>query len=280
MSVYVIRHGESEYNQAQTVGGHWSDPLIIDPKLTAHGVAQASSGKLHEFLQVLRPTIAVSSPLTRALQTAAYSLQLHTPPPLPTGRSADAAAEPTVTRNAVSRVIVTTLCAEPMYHSCNVGTLTSTLRRVFEPPVFDYGYMTKELWWYRGELADHCTCGGGIVDCGGDAASMASSTAAATTTTSSNTSTTDGAACSPIGLVFARRLLIEPDEDTDFRVRQFAQLLFHLATSPEILPEVLPQDRKIVAFAHQDFLHKVCGIWLPNCGWAQVSLERLRDLCA
>lgn len=40
-TVICVRHGESEYNAAQSQrGGEWADPLIFDPNLTPEGVRQ------------------------------------------------------------------------------------------------------------------------------------------------------------------------------------------------------------------------------------------------
>ena len=38
--LYIIRHGESEFNAATNTGKGFSDPQIYDPKLTAKGQNQ------------------------------------------------------------------------------------------------------------------------------------------------------------------------------------------------------------------------------------------------
>ena len=38
--LYIIRHGESEFNAATNTGKGFSDPQIYDPKLTAKGQSQ------------------------------------------------------------------------------------------------------------------------------------------------------------------------------------------------------------------------------------------------
>lgn len=65
MAVYFIRHGQSEFNAA--FKGK-VDPLIFDAPLTALGVAQAASAR--ERLSELGITRVITSPLTRAIQTA------------------------------------------------------------------------------------------------------------------------------------------------------------------------------------------------------------------
>ena len=39
-TLYVIRHGESEFNAATNTGKGFSDPQIYDPKLTVKGQSQ------------------------------------------------------------------------------------------------------------------------------------------------------------------------------------------------------------------------------------------------
>ena len=39
-TLYIIRHGESEFNAATNTGKGFSDPQIYDPKLTAKGQSQ------------------------------------------------------------------------------------------------------------------------------------------------------------------------------------------------------------------------------------------------
>ena len=42
--LYIIRHGESEFNAATNTGKGFSDPQIYDPKLTAKGQNQVGFG--------------------------------------------------------------------------------------------------------------------------------------------------------------------------------------------------------------------------------------------
>ena len=45
--LYIIRHGESEFNAATNTGKGFSDPQIYDPKLTAKGQTQVSCCCMH-----------------------------------------------------------------------------------------------------------------------------------------------------------------------------------------------------------------------------------------
>ncbi|RMZ54474.1 hypothetical protein APUTEX25_002050 [Auxenochlorella protothecoides] len=69
--LYIVRHGESEYNAATAAAGTgWDDPLIFDAPLTARGRAQAC--ELRNTLAALGlPANAcwVTSPLQRAIET-------------------------------------------------------------------------------------------------------------------------------------------------------------------------------------------------------------------
>jgi broad specificity phosphatase PhoE len=70
-TIYIIRHGESEYNKAiGAMGSTWEDPLIYDAPLTSKGKRQAMN--LRE--QVMKwnlpgDVVWVTSPLSRAIET-------------------------------------------------------------------------------------------------------------------------------------------------------------------------------------------------------------------
>ena len=64
--LHVLRHGVAVHNQPNA---HQLPPAsLLDPSLTVHGVAQANAAKSR--IQALRPQLVLTSPLTRALQTA------------------------------------------------------------------------------------------------------------------------------------------------------------------------------------------------------------------
>jgi broad specificity phosphatase PhoE len=70
-TIYIIRHGESEYNRAiGAMGSRWEDPMIYDAPLTMRGKRQAMN--LRE--QVIKwnlpeDVVWVTSPLSRAIET-------------------------------------------------------------------------------------------------------------------------------------------------------------------------------------------------------------------
>ncbi len=70
-TIYIIRHGESEYNRAiGAMGSKWEDPLIYDAPLTCKGKRQAMN--LREQVRKWNlPENAcwVTSPLSRAIET-------------------------------------------------------------------------------------------------------------------------------------------------------------------------------------------------------------------
>lgn len=69
--LYIVRHGESEYNAATSAAGTgWDDPLIFDAPLTALGRRQAL--KLRAKLETMalpQDVCWVTSPLSRAIET-------------------------------------------------------------------------------------------------------------------------------------------------------------------------------------------------------------------
>ena len=74
--VYLIRHGQSEYNLLHGGGlsdsGSGVDPMVFDAPLTELGKEQARGIELPED-----PELVVCSPLTRAVQTALLAFPGH-----------------------------------------------------------------------------------------------------------------------------------------------------------------------------------------------------------
>ncbi len=68
MPIYLIRHGQSEFNAAYEQGG--PDPMIYDARLTEKGVNQAKQARAKAADLGIQQVIV--SPLTRALQTAQH----------------------------------------------------------------------------------------------------------------------------------------------------------------------------------------------------------------
>jgi broad specificity phosphatase PhoE len=65
MAIYFIRHGQSEFNAAYRGA---EDPFIFDAPLTALGFQQAA--EVRTRMSELNVTRVITSPLTRAIQTA------------------------------------------------------------------------------------------------------------------------------------------------------------------------------------------------------------------
>jgi len=116
--VHLIRHGQSTFNEA------WErekvDPMIIDAPLTGRGIDQAFG--LRETVSALNVDAIVSSPLTRALQTA------------------------TVLANGTSTPIrVESLHREYVWSSCDIGRSPKHLIRDF--PELEFGHLSDPWWW-------------------------------------------------------------------------------------------------------------------------------------
>lgn len=126
MSIYFIRHGQSEFN---AVFNHDGDPMIFDAPLTALGEAQAKTAR--EQVADLGIKVAITSPLTRAIQTAKHIFDGTTPIKVQSGHH------------------------ELLLHSCDVGSPVSKLKARFAELEFDH---LPDRWWHHdtghpGEIA-------------------------------------------------------------------------------------------------------------------------------
>lgn len=117
----LLRHGQSEFNVHYTTSRR--DPGIVDPPLTALGLAQAEEAAVALAGQGLRQVVV--SPYTRALQTA---LAVARPLGLPVR------LEP----------IVRERCA----FVCDIGRPRSELERAW--PDLDFSPV-EDVWWPRQE---------------------------------------------------------------------------------------------------------------------------------
>lgn len=119
MPIYLIRHGQSEFNEAHTPGS--PDPMIWDAPLTALGWEQAlqARGKIADLgiQQVL------TTPLTRAIQTAKIIF------------------------DGLAPITIIPDHRELLTHSCDVGTSTAALRNKFPELSFDG---LPDVWWHQG----------------------------------------------------------------------------------------------------------------------------------
>jgi broad specificity phosphatase PhoE len=125
-SIDLIRHGQSTFN------AHWEatgeDPLHFDARLTALGRAQAAD--LSRRLKAERYDLIVTSPLTRAIETALCVFG------------------PCLGRTPV---LVEALHRERVEQSCDVGRPPAVLAAEFATLAFDH---LPEEWWPNGGEID------------------------------------------------------------------------------------------------------------------------------
>lgn len=125
----LVRHGESEFNVrfAKTR----TDPGLRDPGLTARGRAQitAAAGFIADLPESERPVRIVSSPYTRALQSAEILA----------GRLA-------------LPIEIDVRVREHAHFTCDIGTARSALARAWPAIAFDH--LEEEEWWPDHEDAE------------------------------------------------------------------------------------------------------------------------------
>ncbi|MEP7084810.1 MAG: histidine phosphatase family protein [Betaproteobacteria bacterium] len=125
-TIVCIRHGESTFNAfaAESDG----DPLEFDARLSKVGELQVQRAR--ERVRSIPVEVVLSSPLTRALQTAA-------------GLFADHPSAPPI--------LVESLHRERVENSCDVGRSPAELARDF--PALALGHL-PEVWWHRHDQPD------------------------------------------------------------------------------------------------------------------------------
>lgn len=119
MPIYLIRHGQSEFNAAHSDGA--PDPLIFDAPLTDLGRAQALAARDHAATLGIQHVIC--TPLTRAIQTAKIIF--------------DGIAPITVSAGPV----------EHLSHSCDMGRSPDLLAAEF--PELNFNHL-PDVWWHNG----------------------------------------------------------------------------------------------------------------------------------
>ena len=119
MPIYLIRHGQSEFNLAHKKGG--PDPMIWDAPLTELGYKQALDAR--EQILDLGIEHVLTSPLTRAIQTAKIMF------------------------DEIAPINVIPDHRELIIHSCDVGVPASVLREKFPELSLDG---LDEVWWHQG----------------------------------------------------------------------------------------------------------------------------------
>ena len=115
--MFLVRHGESEFNQAFRKTRR--DPGIIDPPLTFLGIQQIQ--QTADFFRDKDIQFCVSSPYQRALQTSAVLFDL-----------------------TIQNLTVNFLVGEQFGFSCDIGSPRSELEKKW--PQIDFENLA-EVWW-------------------------------------------------------------------------------------------------------------------------------------
>ena len=118
MSIYLIRHGQSEFNAAFTSDPN-KDPMMFDAHLTKIGMQQAKSAR--EQLSNIKIHHVIASPMIRAIQTAMHIFGDNHP----------------ITINPHIR--------EKLAHSCDVGSHPKLLKKMFNHLTFEH---LPDRWWH------------------------------------------------------------------------------------------------------------------------------------
>lgn len=141
--VYIIRHGESEFNAACSArGSSWEDPCIFDARLTARGRAQAMELRKHVSTWGLPDDVHwITSPLTRAIETL-----LHVHPQVSHPRSHG---------RVLSNVTVLPEVSERLATSGDIGRKPADLCKEF-PMLGDQLSKLSEVWWFTKEDKVNC----------------------------------------------------------------------------------------------------------------------------
>lgn len=143
--VYLIRHGESEFNAACCArGSAWEDPLLFDARLTLKGRRQALSLR-EEVKKWDLPSNAIwlTSPLTRAIETL-----LHVHPDIePSNLSCST--------KVLENVLVLPEIAEKLHTSGDIGRKPSDLVKEF--PMLGAQLMDlSDVWWFNRSDRPNC----------------------------------------------------------------------------------------------------------------------------
>jgi broad specificity phosphatase PhoE len=120
MAIYFIRHGQSEFN-ASFQGS--TDPMIFDAPLTKLGFEQAT--KARDDVSILGITRVITSPFTRAIQTAQTIF------------------------DGISPIEVQHGHHELLLHSCDIGRHPDELKAHFPTLLFDH---LPQSWWHENSI--------------------------------------------------------------------------------------------------------------------------------
>ena len=121
--IFLLRHAHSEFQTAFEATG--IDPGIVDARLSEQGREQVKS--IRRAVSALNVSLIVTSPLTRALETAVGVFDGSPSAP----------------------VVVQPLLRELLGDSCDIGRPASALSKEF--PSIDFSSL-QDPWWHQGPL--------------------------------------------------------------------------------------------------------------------------------
>lgn len=118
--IYLLRHGQSTFNALPQTSS--DDPTLIDAPLSELGRQQVAV--IAKEVQQLQVDLIVTSPLTRALQTAIA-----------------------VVPSLSSPILVHPLLRERLFSTCDIGRSPDVLATEF--PTLDFSHLDP-IWWHQG----------------------------------------------------------------------------------------------------------------------------------
>lgn len=144
-TLYIIRHGESEYNAAcAAMGSRWEDPTIFDAPLTLRGKRQATALREHIAKWNLPSNVVwVTSPLSRAIETLLLALAVEKD-------------QHKTQCDMAHRIHVLPDITERLVTSGDIGRSPKDLSRLF--PVLEEQLLgLPEVWWYDHPTRRNCS---------------------------------------------------------------------------------------------------------------------------
>ena len=139
-TIHFVRHGQSTWNEAEEIfkftrfDKEMQKLDKMDAPISSFGEEQAA--QLQEKIQALNAEIAITSPLSRAIETCIRSY-------------------------GVKNVVASHLCAELGDTICDIGMMIETLEKKY--PSIDFSCLPSTVWWYvdqklKDQLTDPRKC--------------------------------------------------------------------------------------------------------------------------
>lgn len=155
--VYIVRHGESEFNAAVTAAGsQWAEPLLFDAPLTSRGKYQAKSLRKHvSSWNLPKDVVWVTSPLTRAIETMLWAHPGINVRDDDGNKMMHAVQANAMLEDCFERVFVLPMIAERLVTSGDIGRKPADLCRRFPALVRQLGELPEE-WWYSRPGKPNC----------------------------------------------------------------------------------------------------------------------------